>query len=453
MSLWPLALFAAVCAGLLLGYPVFFTLAGISLWFAVAGTIAGTFDPALLLALPDRWFGTLTNTTLMAIPLFVLMGVVLERAQLAQALLDTMGRALGRLPAGLCLAVIAVGTLLAASTGIVGATVVTMGLMSLPTMLQRGYHPGFASGAICATGTLGQIIPPSIALVLLGDVISSAWQRSQLDLGVFNAQPVSVGDLFVGALIPGLLLVALYGAYALWVGLRRPDWAPRNTDAHPPSLTELLTAVAPPLLLMVLVLGSIMMGIATPTEAAAVGAAAALGLAWQRGALSLGMLRTATGETLKITGMVFGILLGASLFGLVFRGLGGELLIEHMFEHLPGGKAGALLAVMAMIFVLGFILDFIEITFIVVPLLGPALLAQGVDPVWLGILIALNLQTSFLTPPFGFALFYLRGAAPPSLRTSDLYRGVIPFVVIQLMVLLAVALIPELATWLPGRAD
>ncbi len=446
----PLLMFLTVCAVLMLGYPVAFTLAGVALWFAGIGILLGHFDAQLLLAYPDRVLGVMTNGTLIAVPLFVFMGVVLERSKLAEDLLENMARACGRLPGGLGVSVVLVGSLLAASTGIVGATVVTMGLMSLPTMLRRGYSPELATGLICATGTLGQIIPPSIALVLLGDIISSAYQQSQLAKGIFNAAPISVGDLFLGALLPGLLLVVFYLLYAFGKGLLQPSQAPRILEEEPVGTRRLLVSIAPPILLILVVLGSIISGAATPTEAAGVGAMAAVILALTKKQLCRRKLTAIVQDTAKMTAMVFTILLAASVFSLVFRGLGGEAMIEHFFHHLPGGAFTAMLVVMAVIFVLGFILDFIEITFVVVPLVAPALLAMGLDPVWLGIMIALNLQTSFLTPPFGFALFYLRGVAPDEIATRTIYQGAAPFIVMQLAMLVVVALWPQLATWLPN---
>lgn len=444
----PFLLFACVCAALMLGYPVAFTLAGVSLWFAGIGIITGHFDPNQLFYISERLFGVYTKETLIAVPLFVFMGVMLERTKLAEELLDNMAKACGSLPAGLGLSVVVVGALLAASTGIVGATVVTMGLMSLPTMLRRGYCPALATGTICATGTLGQIIPPSIALVLLGDILSNAYQQAQLAQGIFNAAPVSVGDLFMGAVVPGLMLVGLYIIYLLAIGVFKPNLAPKAQDSG--KTHGLWLSVLPPVLLIVLVLGSIISGAATPTEAAGVGALAATLLALLKKQLTFTIARDVVRSTTKITCMVFTILLGASIFSLVFIGYGGKEVIESFFAQLPGGAFSAMLIVMLIIFLLGFILDFIEITFVVVPLVGPALLMMGLDPIWLGVMIALNLQTSFLTPPFGFALFYLRGVAPKEVATSAIYRGVIPFIGIQLLVLVLLAIKPELVTWLPN---
>ncbi|MEM9313101.1 MAG: TRAP transporter large permease subunit [Pseudomonadota bacterium] len=445
IALW---MFACVCVLLMFGYPVAFTLAGTALMFAAVGSIAGSFDPSFLGALPGRLFGTISNVTLIAVPLFVLMGVVLEKSRVAEELLESMAALLGRLRGGLAISVVLVGALLAASTGIVGATVVTMGLLSLPSMLRAGYGPGIATGTICATGTLGQIIPPSIALVLLGDILSSAYQQAQLRLNVFNPQTVSVGDLFVGAIIPGLMLVGTYCLYLFVVALLKPDTVPQ-ASAKQMSWRKLLDGLVPPLLLIVVVLGSILGGVATPTEAAGVGAAGALLLAVLRRELSRQRLQEILESTLEVTAMVFMILIGAAVFSLVFRGFGGEELIEAFFRDLPGGAFSATLVVMVVIFLLGFVLDFIEITFVVVPIVGPILLMMGIDPVWLGIMIAINLQTSFLTPPFGFALFYLRGVAPSSVPTTAIYRGVIPFIAIQLLVLATLWIWPSLATWLP----
>lgn len=445
-----LTLFLVVCLVLMLGFPVALTLAGVSLVFAAIGTLTGSFDPSYLVALPARIFGTMSNETLVAVPLFILMGNILERARIAEDLLNQMAQLFGRSPGGLGISVVLVGALLAASTGIVGATVVTMGLLSLPTMLRAGYSPSIATGTICATGTLGQIIPPSIALVLLGDIISSAYQQAQLEMGVINTATVSVGDLFVGALVPGLILVACYVLWIAITGWVAPSKVPPiKTSAV--SLAQVLKVLLPPLGLIGLVLGSILVGAATPTEASGVGAIGALLLAVLRREMSWSRLREIGESTLQVTSMIFLILIGASVFSLVFRGFGGDELVQEFFHSMSGGPAAALLLVMVVIFLLGFILDFIEITFVVVPIVGPILLAMGFDPVWLGIMIAVNLQTSFLTPPFGFALFYLRGVAPDHVSTSAMYRGVIPFVLLQLGLLLLMWYLPGIVSWLPSK--
>ena len=449
----PLLLFLSVIIILMAGFPVAFTLGGTALIFAAVGVLTGNFTEALLSGLPNRIFGIMANETLVAVPLFVFMGVTLERARIAEELLDTLSSLFGTLRGGLGISVTLVGMLLAASTGIVGATVVTMGLLSLPTMLRRGYSPEIATGTICASGTLGQIIPPSIILVMLGDVMTTAYQQAQLEMGIFSPKTVSVGDLFAGALIPGLLLVGLYVLYIVIVAILKPEVMPAHErrDDDRVSYVQILHALLPPLLLIFAVLGSILAGLATPTEAAGVGAMGALLLAIGRRQLSLGRLQEIMRSTLKISSMVFLILIGASIFSLVFRGYGGDDVVHGVLEAIPGGVVGAVLAVMLVMFLLGFVLDFIEITFVVVPIVGPVLLAMGLDPVWLGIMIAINLQTSFLTPPFGFALFYLRGVAPPEVSTAQIYRGVIPFVAIQIFALVLLAIFPEIVTWLPQK--
>ncbi len=451
----PLLMFLIVCMVLLMGYPVAFSLAGAALLFATIGYMTGHFDAAFLQAFPNRLFGIMNNKILIAVPLFVFMGVMLERSQVAENLLDTMALLFGSLRGGLGISVTIVGMLLAASTGIVGATVVTMGLLSLPTMLRRNYDPAVAAGTICASGTLGQIIPPSIVLVLLGDVLSSAYQQAQLDMGIWQPETVSVGDLFVGALIPGLMLVSFYLLYIVGVALLRPAAVPaipkeERGEQGWELWRRVLKVLLPPLVLIMAVLGSILKGVATPTEAAGVGAVGAMLLAMTQGKLSLKTLKVVMRSTTMVTSMVFLILIGASIFSLVFRGFGGDDLVASILTDLPGGVFGAMLSVMLVMFLLGFILDFIEITFVVVPIVGPILLAMGLDPIWLGIMIAINLQTSFLTPPFGFALFYLRGVAPPEMTTGQIYRGVAPFILIQLIMLGLLAWQPELATWLPG---
>jgi len=450
-------MFVTVIGVLLIGFPVAFTLAGTALLFALGGIVAGSFDPAFLGTMPSRIFGIMSNGMLVAVPLFVFMGVTLERTRIAEDLLETLSMLFGTLRGGLGIAVTLVGMLLAASTGIVGATVVTMGLLSLPTMLKRGYDPAIATGIISASGTLGQIIPPSIVLVLLGDVLSSSFQQAQINLGFFSPETVSVGDLFVGAMIPGLLLVVFYIVYIIVLGFFRPDSMPAHsqTSEHRLSGLELARRVTivllPPLFLILAVLGSIIGGLATPTEAASVGAVGALLLALIRGELSVWRLKEIMQSTTRISSMVFLILIGASVFSLVFRGYGGDDIVRNFLTDLPGGTLGAVIVVMLVMFLLGFVLDFIEITFVVVPIVAPILLGMNLDPVWLGIMIAINLQTSFLTPPFGFALFYLRGVAPPEVSTSDIYRGVIPFVALQLLMLALLAAWPELVTWLPDQ--
>jgi len=449
-----IVMFGAAILVLLAGYPVAFSLGGIALIFAGIGMVLGIFDAAFLGTMPNRVFGIMSNETLMAVPLFVFMGVTLERARIAENLLDNMSSLFGQLRGGLGISVTIVGMLLAASTGIVGATVVTMGLLSLPTMLKRGYDPKVATGTICASGTLGQIIPPSIILVLLGDVLSSAYSQAQLDQGIFSPETVSVGDLFAGALVPGLGLVMLYIIYLVGLAIVKPSTMPASSeavDAAPPArLSQVLLALLAPLLLILAVLGSIIGGFATPTEAAGVGAVGALLLALVKRQFSLERLVEVMRSTVRVSSMVFLILIGASMFSLVFRGYGGDHLVRDLLLNLPGGAIGAMLIVMLLMFLLGFVLDFIEITFVVVPIVGPILLTLGIDPIWLGIMIAINLQTSFLTPPFGFALFYLRGVAPASVSTADIYRGVMPFVAIQILALALLSIWPQLATWLPS---
>ncbi|SDW21108.1 TRAP transporter large permease [Thiocapsa roseopersicina] len=454
-ELMPVLLFAGVVATLLAGYPVALSLGGTALAFALVGEVFGLFEPAFLEALPNRLYGVMTNETLIAVPLFVFMGVMLERSRVAESLLDTMAMLFGPLRGGLGISVTLVGMLLAASTGIVGATVVTMGLLSLPIMMRRGYSPSLAAGTICASGTLGQIIPPSIVLVLLGDVLSSAYQQAQLEMGVWSPETVSVGDLFVGALVPGLMLVGFYILYIVGVAVFRPEAVPAMPREDRPVdgaalAWRVVSVLIPPLFLVVAVLGSILGGFATPTEAASVGAVGALILAAARGRLTVSTMREVVRQTTMVTSMVFLIFIGAAIFSLVFRGFGGDDLVTEFLTGLPGGVVGAVALVMLVMFLLGFILDFIEITFVVVPIVGPVLLAMGLDPVWLGVMMAVNLQTSFLTPPFGFSLFYLRGVAPPGITTVHIYKGVAPFILIQLIVLGLLALWPALATWLPG---
>ena len=449
----PFLLFAFTVLTLMAGFPVALTLSGSALAFALIGYLTGTFDPSFLGAIPERLFGIMRNDTLIAVPLFIFMGVLLQKGKISEDLLVTMGRLFGKMRGGLAISVCLVGALLGASTGIVGATVVTMGLISLPVMLRYKYDPSLACGVITASGTLGQIIPPSIVLVILGDVISNANQKAQLEMGNFSPDVVSVGDLFFGALLPGLMLVSMYAVYVAVVSYLKPSVAPPviDEDSEDQELWDILKVLLPPVILIVSVLGSILAGFATPTEAAAVGAVGALALTASRRQLGFDMLRSAMEDSMRVTCMVFVILVGASIFSLVFRGFGGDEIVTEMLIDLPGGKVTAILLVMAMIFVLGFFLDFIEIIFVVVPIVAPILLQLGIDPVWLGVMIALNLQTSFLTPPLGFALFYLKGVAPPSISTVHIYRGVVPFIAIQLLALLILWMAPELATWLPKR--
>ncbi len=418
------------------GYPVAFALGGTALLFAGLGVALGYFDWSLLLALPDRTFGIMSNYVLLAVPFFIFMGTVLERSRLAEDLLQTIGMLFGPLRGGLALAVVFVGTLLAAATGVVGASVVAMGMISLPIMLRYGYSKELAAGIIAASGTLGQIIPPSVVLVVLADQLG-----------------VSVGNLFFGALIPGLMLAGLYALYAAAIALLRPKAAPalpravRNVSGRTLARRVVLVML-PPLVLMLLVLGSIFAGIATPTEAGALGAVGALLLAVLNRRFTLAALRASMDETARLTTMVVFLLIGSTAFSLVFYGLYGDIWIEELLTNLPGGVIGFLVVANLAIFVLGFFIDFFEIAFIILPLLVPAARELGVDLVWFGVMVGMNLQTSFLTPPFGFALFYLRGVAPPELTTAQIYRGALPFIVLQLIGLLLVILFPDMVGWL-----
>ena len=445
----PLFLFVVMCASLLLGFPVAFTLGGVSLIFAGLGSMFGIFDLYLLETIPNRLFGIMTNSTLVAVPLFVFMGVILEKSKIAEKLLESMSEIFGNLESGLGISVIIVGALLAASTGIVGATVIAMGLISLPAMLKKGYSEEVSTGLIAATGTLGQIIPPSIALVILGDVLATAYQQAQLSMGNFSAKSFSVGDLFVAAIIPGLLLVTAYSFYFIF-NIYKKNLNYEKSEQKLVSLIDILKILIPPFLLIFSVLGSIILGVASPTEAAGIGAMGSILIALLNKKISFSVLADAVKQTAFISSMVFMILIGASIFSLVFRGFGGEELITNLFDAVPGGLFGSMLIVMILVFLLGFILDFIEISFVVVPIVGPILIAMGADPLWLGIMLAINLQTSFLTPPFGFALFYLRGVTPEKIKTETIYKGVIPFIMIQILILCLVAYFPFLATYLPS---
>lgn len=507
-----LVMFAALIAVILMGFPVSFAIAGVAIGFAYLGWALGVMDIGLMGAMGQRVFGLLSNQVLIAIPLFILMGAILEKSRIAQDLLDTMGRLFGQLRGGLGISVVLVGALLAASTGIVGATVVAMGLIALPTMLRTGYDPRMACGIVCTAGTLGQIIPPSTLLIILADVMSNAFQQAQYAQGKFAVEALSVGQFFAAALIPGLMLVLLYILYIVVRGIFRPQDMPPAPAEHPrPGGKEILSAIVPPILLILAVLGSILGGVATPTEAASVGAIGALLMAGLRasgaqrpilvgafsliilgvlagafpvrlqrsdldltqqvlgavyialalvGLIGLGfalraafrsrVIHEAVNSTLVMTAMIFATILAAGMFSLVFIGLGGEERVVAILQSMPGGPTGALIFCMIFVFVLGFFLDFVEISVIVLPLIAPTLILMGHSPIWLGILLAINLQTSFLTPPFGFSLFYLRGAAPKEITTGQIYAGVAPFIGLQIVGIILLWIFPALATWLPG---
>ena len=443
MEIVPLLLLIIICAALLLGFPVALTLAGVSIIFALICIPLGIFDPTIFKSIPIRIFGIMNNVTLLAVPLFIFMGTILEKSGVAAKMLENMAKAFKGINGGLSISIIIVGALLAASTGIVGATVVTMGLMSLPILINQGYDKSFSSGLVASTGTLGQIIPPSIALVLLGDVMSNAYQRAQNDLGIFSQQTVTVGDLFIGAIVPGILICIGYLIYTLYKNSNNLNIKNTSTELTI-NKVELLKTLALPISLIFLVLGSIFAGIATPTEAAAIGAFGAFLIALINKKVNLHFLKETSEKTAIVSTMIFTILISASIFSLIFRGVGGDELIDLIFNSLPGGSFTALIFVLVIIFLLGFILDFIEICYVIVPLVAPPLLMMGFDPVWLAILFAINLQTSFLTPPFGFSLFYLRGVADENIQTSEIYKGVIPFILIQIIILFTVMLFPIL---------
>ena len=443
MELIPLLLLTIICVVLLLGYPVAFTLAGISILFAVVCIPFGIFDPTILKSIPIRVFGIMNNVTLLAVPLFIYMGTVLEKSGIAAKMLENMAAAFKNTKGGLSISIIFVGALLAASTGIVGATVVTMGLMSLPILINQGYERSFSTGLVASTGTLGQIIPPSIALVLLGDVMSNAYQRAQNDMGIFSQQTVTVGDLFIGAIVPGIMICLGYLIYTIYKNKTNPHLKDYTNSSNVKNLV-LFKNLMLPIILIFLVLGSIFAGIATPTEAAAIGAFGALIIALINQKVDISFIKETSEKTAVVSTMIFTILIGASIFSLIFRGVGGDDLIDLIFNSLPGGSYTALIFVLLVIFLLGFILDFIEICYVIIPLVAPPLLMMGFDPVWLAILFAINLQTSFLTPPFGFSLFYLRGVADESIHTKEIYKGVIPFIFIQLLILFLVILFPTI---------
>ena len=452
-------MFGVTMVTLLLGFPVALTIAGSALIFAVIGDYFELFNLGMLSLYPLRIFGVMKAETLVAVPLFVFMGVMLEKSEIAFKLLEAMGKLFGKKAGGLGISVIVVGALLAASTGIVGATVVTMGLISLPVMIKAGYSTRLSSGLICASGTLGQIIPPSIVLVLLADILQGAnEQASELKGELVPDNPVTAIDLFAGALLPGLLLVSLYLIYQVIIASINPSLSPAlvhenqvdKVSESEVSFHQLLKIISPPLILIIVVLGSILTGIATPTESAAVGAVGATIIAFFLGQLNLKIIQLVSQETAKISSMVFIILIGASLFSLVFRGFGGDVVVEEFLMNLPGGPIAAMLIVMMIIFFLGFFLDFIEIIFVVVPIVSPILIAMGFNPLWLGVMIGINLQTSFLTPPFGFSLFYLRGVAPKEVMTEDIYLGVMPFIAIQVLGLSLIWLFPQIVLWFPN---
>ena len=449
-----LCMFFAVVGVLMFGFPVAFSLAGVSLLFAGIGYLAGVFDPSNFTSLAPRYLGVMTNEVLVAVPMFIFIGMMLERSGMAEKLLITMGRLFGSLRGGLGFSVVIVGALLAASTGVVGATVVTMGLLSLPAMLRSGYDPKLASGVICASGTLGQIIPPSTVLIFMGDMMSAINAQVQMEKGNFAPSTVSVGDVFAGALLPGLMLVGLYLLWLAFKAMKDPNSCPAleiSAEDRARLGHDVLTSLIPPLFLAVAVQRSILSGIATPTESASVGAIGAMLLAATQRKLTYANLKAVMQATANITSMVFVILLGASVFSLVFRMLGGDELVSGFLNALPGGTLGAILFVMLLMFLLGFVLDAMEIIFIVLPITAPILLMMDVDPVWLAVIVAINLQTSFLTPPFGFSLFYLRGVAPASISTWQIYRGVTPFVLLQLVAIALLLIFPQIATWLPHQ--
>ena len=444
-------MFFTTLALLLFGFPVAFTLAGSALIFGFIGEAMEIFNFRMIGFFPQRIFGTMINEPLVAVPLFIFMGIMLEKTKIAAGLLQSIGELFGTTKGGLGIGVVLVGMLLAASTGIVGATVVTMGMLSLPSMMKAGYDQKIATGTICAAGTLGQIIPPSIVLVLLASILQGANEEAALLRGDLAPDPVTAIDLFAGALLPGLMLVVMFVIFIYFYARIFPTACPpiETSKSRKQIYLDAFKSVFPPIILIVLVLGSILFGVATPTESASVGAIGAAIIAYTKGELTFQNLKETSLGTVKLSSFVFVILIGASMFSLVFRGFGGDEMIEHFLGNLPGGLYGALFVVMIAIFLLGFFLDYIEIIFVIVPLVGPVLIAYGADPLWLGILISLNLQTSFLTPPFGFSLFFLRGVAPKEIKTKNIYRGVIPYIGIQVLAIFVVGFFPSIATWLP----
>ena len=447
-----IVMFLTTLGLLLFGFPVAFTLAGSALLFGFLGDALEIFNFRMIGFFPQRIFGTMINEPLVAVPLFIFMGIMLEKTKIAAGLLQSIGELFGSTKGGLGIGVVIVGMLLAASTGIVGATVVTMGMLSLPSMIKAGYDQKIATGTICAAGTLGQIIPPSIVLVLLATILQGANEEAALLKGDLAPDPVTAIDLFAGALLPGLMLVVMFIIFIYFYARIFPNSCPpiKTEKSRSEIYKEAFKSIFPPLILIILVLGSILMGVATPTESASVGAIGAAIIAFTKGELTFQNLKEVSLNTVKLSSFVFVILIGASMFSLVFRGFNGDAMIEHFLGSLPGGLFTALLIVMVAIFILGFFLDYIEIIFVIVPLVGPILIANGADPLWLGILISLNLQTSFLTPPFGFSLFFLRGVAPKEIQTRNIYRGVMPYIGIQVLAIIIVAMFPSIATWLPN---
>lgn len=445
-------LFLLLAIFLLIGYPVAITLAGTAILVGTIGFILDLFPIVLLSVLPNRIFGILTNETLIAVPLFIFMGVMLEKSGIANDLLENMSKIWGQRRGGLVYSILIVGVLMAASTGIVGATVVTMGILSLPLMIKWKYNKKISTGVICASGTLGQIIPPSIVLVLLADVFQGANEQAAAISGNLAPDPVSSVDLFAGAIFPGLLLVSLYFLWIFICASFNPSIFPisNNLKQSKISLYSIFKIIIPPVSLIIIVLGSILFGIATPTESASLGALGSIFLSMKK-RINVISLIEASEETIKISSMVFFILIGASLFSLVFRGFGGDLIVENFINEIPGGVISSFIIVMIIIFLLGFFLDFFQIVFVIVPIVGPSLIALGYDPIWLALMFAINLQTSFLTPPFGFALFYLRGVSPKEVKTSDIYQGVIPFILIQIILLVILYNFPLIITWLPSQ--
>jgi tripartite ATP-independent transporter DctM subunit len=447
-----IVMFLTTLGLLLFGFPVAFTLAGSALLFGFLGDALEIFNFRMIGFFPQRIFGTMINEPLVAVPLFIFMGIMLEKTKIAAGLLQSIGELFGSTKGGLGIGVVIVGMLLAASTGIVGATVVTMGMLSLPSMIKAGYDQKIATGTICAAGTLGQIIPPSIVLVLLATILQGANEEAAMLKGDLAPDPVTAIDLFAGALLPGLMLVVMFIIFIYFYARIFPNSCPpiKTDKSRSEIYKEAFKSIFPPLILIILVLGSILMGVATPTESASVGAIGAAIIAFTKGELTFQNLKEVSLNTVKLSSFVFVILIGASMFSLVFRGFNGDAMIEHFLGSLPGGLFAALLIVMVAIFILGFFLDYIEIIFVIVPLVGPILIANGADPLWLGILISLNLQTSFLTPPFGFSLFFLRGVAPKEIQTKNIYRGVMPYIGIQVLAIIIVAMFPSIATWLPN---